>query len=73
MEKTTRQQLILSVLQRVSYMKMTAKLKDTLKDVKSRTGGGLFKILFDVACSTVSHKLLFLKINLFVLLAQMPL
>ena len=47
--------------------------KDTLKDVKSQTDGGLFKILFDVACSTVSHKLLFLKINLFVLLAQMPL
>ena len=30
-----------------------------------RTGGGLFKILFDVACSTVDHKLLFLKIDLF--------
>ena len=38
-----------------------------------RTGGGLFKILFDVACSTVQHKLLFLKISPFVLLAQMPL
>ena len=39
-----------------------------------RTGGGLFEILFDVACSTVQHKLLFLKrISPFVLLAQMPL
>jgi len=27
--------------------------KDTLKDMRSQTGEGLFKILFDVACSTV--------------------
>ena len=33
--------------------------KDTLKDVKSRTGGDLFEISEDVACSTVKQKLTF--------------
>ena len=33
--------------------------KDTLKDVNSRTGGDLFEISEDVACSTVKQKLTF--------------
>ena len=35
------------------------KVKDTLKDVNSRTGGDLFEISEDVACSTVKQKLTF--------------
>ena len=33
--------------------------KDTLKDVNSQTGGDLFEISEDVACSTVKQKLTF--------------
>ena len=38
---------------KTSYIHKISLLKDTLMDVQSWTGGVLFKILFDVACSTV--------------------
>ena len=39
--------------------KFTLTVKDTLKDVNSQTGGDLFEISEDVACSTVKQKLTF--------------